>query len=73
MNSHMLEFELKGQDYIPLNTLLKFLNLVRSGGEANQVVDDGLVEVNDIVEKQRRKKLRTGDRIMFQKTSVIIK
>jgi ribosome-associated protein len=69
----MIEFDLQGHEFIPLNTLLKLLSLVRSGGEANQVIDDGLAKVNGVVEKQRRKKLRAGDKIMFQKTSVVVK
>jgi ribosome-associated protein YbcJ (S4-like RNA binding protein) len=32
----MIEFELNGHEFIPLNKLLKLLNLVQSGGEANQ-------------------------------------
>jgi ribosome-associated protein len=69
----MTEFELHEHEFIPLNNLLKLLGLVRSGGEANQVVDAGEVMVNGAVEKQKRKKLRAGDKVMFQKTIVVIK
>jgi ribosome-associated protein YbcJ (S4-like RNA binding protein) len=48
------------------------LNLVQSGGEANQRIDEGKVMVNDAVEKQKRKKLRTGDTITFQKNVIKI-
>ena len=54
----MQTFELEGYDFIELNKLLKILNLVGSGGEAKQFIDEGMVNVNGQVEKQRRKKLR---------------
>ena len=69
----MIEFELQGHEFIPLNKLLKLLNLVQSGGEANQRIEEGEVMVNDAVEKQKRKKLRVGDKILFQSVTVIIK
>ena len=69
----MTEFELHENEFIPLNNLLKLLGLVRSGGEANKVIDDGEVKVNNAVEMQRRKKLRAGDKIVFEKTTIVIK
>lgn len=68
----MIEFELHEHEYIALNNLLKLLNLVQSGGEANQRIDEGKVMVNDAVEKQKRKKLRTGDTVTFQKSMIKI-
>jgi len=68
----MIEFELSGHEFIPLNKLLKLLNLVQSGGEANQWIEEGAVSVNDVVETQKRKKLRAGDKIVFQNSTVII-
>ncbi len=62
----MIEFELQGHEFIPLNTLLKFLNLVMSGGEANQAIEAGEVSVNGAVEHQKRKKIRAGDKVLFQ-------
>ncbi|MEQ8628478.1 RNA-binding S4 domain-containing protein [Ekhidna sp.] len=59
-------FELEGYDFIELNKLMKIMNLVGSGGEAKQFIDEGLVLVNGQVEKQRRKKLRTGDVVSFE-------
>lgn len=53
-------------DYIALNQFLKFMNWVASGGEANQVILDGMVEVNGEVELRKRKKLRDGDQIRFE-------
>jgi ribosome-associated protein len=68
-----MEFELNDHEFIPLNKLLKLLNLVQTGGESNQRIEEGEVTVNGVVEKQKRKKLRAGDRVVFQKTVVIIR
>ena len=65
-------FELEGHDFIELNKLLKIMQLVGSGGEAKQFIDEGLVQVNGTVEKQRRKKLRKGDKVLFEGEKVQI-
>ncbi len=57
----MREFYIKKEDYITLQDLLKFENLVSSGGEAKQIILDGLVSVNGEIETRRGKKLRDGD------------
>lgn len=69
----MKEFDLEGHEYIALNQLLKMMGLVETGGEANIRVDDGEVKVNGTVELQRRKKLRSGDRVVFREQTIIIK
>lgn len=66
-------FELIDHEYIQLNQLLKLLGLVDTGGEANQRIVDGEVIVNQLVELQKRKKLRSGDVIIFDKTVITIK
>ena len=68
----MIDFKLNEHEFITLNNLLKLLNLVGSGGEANQRIEEGEVMVNDAVEKQKRKKLRVGDRVVFQGNIVIV-
>lgn len=67
-----MNFELKGNEFIELNKLLKLLRLVDSGGMAKQVIDEGLVLVNGNVELQKRKKLRNGDRVMFNEIEITI-
>ena len=52
-------------EYIKLDALLKFAALVSSGGEAKEVVGEGLVAVNGEVCTMRGKKLRPGDRVEF--------
>jgi ribosome-associated protein len=50
-------------EYIKLDSFLKAVNAVGSGGEAKLVIADGLVKVNGSVELRRGRKLRPGDRI----------
>jgi len=58
----MQKFELgEGHDFIELNKLLKATQLAHSGGEANQLIMEGYVEVNGVHETQKRKKLKKGD------------
>ena len=59
-------FELEDYDFIELNKLLKIMGLAMTGGEAKQLIDQGLVLVNGAVEKQRRKKLRKGDVVKLE-------
>jgi ribosome-associated protein len=49
------------------------LGLVDTGGEANQRIVDGEVVVNNQVEYQKRKKLRTGDVVGFNGQFITIK
>ena len=68
----MNKFELKGQEYIQLNQLMKILNWVNSGGEANIFIDEGLVKVNGTVETRRRNKLKSGMIVEFNQQKVKI-
>lgn len=55
------EFSLDGQEFIELIKLLKFVNVAQSGGEAKQMVTDGMVKLNGEVESRKRKKIIIGD------------
>lgn len=68
----MKYFKLQSDDHIPLNNLLKVLNLVDSGGEANIRITEGELIVNGQIETQKRKKLRPGDVVEFQKQQITI-
>lgn len=59
-------------EYIKLDSLLKFANLVSSGGEAKILIADGQVLVNDEICTQRGKKLYSGDKISLAGEIVII-
>jgi ribosome-associated protein len=50
---------------VELYKLLKFQGLCSSGGEAKAVIADGLVTLNGEVELQKRKKLVSGDTVVF--------
>lgn len=50
---------------IELYKILKFENLVGSGGEAKHVISLGLVRLNGMVETRKRKKIFFGDVIEF--------
>ncbi len=73
IKTYTMEFELIDHEYIQLNQLLKLLGLVDTGGEANQRIVDGEVKVNNTIEFQKRKKLRTGDSILFGQILITIK
>lgn len=65
----MIEFKLEGE-FIPLIGLLKATGLVQSGGEAQTVVEDGLVKYNGEVDYRKRLKVRAGDIIEFMSNKV---
>ena len=68
----MKEIEIP-QEPFELNKLLKFENLVASGGEAKFVINEGLVTVNGEVETRKRKQIVAGDTIEFQNESFKVK
>ena len=50
-------------EFIKLDALLKFANVVMTGGEAKMVIQDGDVSVNGEVCTMRGKKIRPGDTV----------
>ena len=52
-------------EFIKLQDLLKFANLVESGGEAKECVQGGEVMVNGEICTMRGKKIRPGDVVVF--------
>ena len=52
-------------EYIKLQDLLKFANLVETGGEAKERIQKGEVAVNGEVCTMRGKKIRPGDEVKF--------
>lgn len=50
-------------DYIKLDSFLKGVNIVGSGGEAKIIIADGQVRVNGETETRRGRKLYPGDRV----------
>ena len=57
-------------EFVELYKILKFEGLAESGGNAKQLISEGLVKVNGTVETRKRKKISAGDRIDFSGQSI---
>ena len=53
-------------EFIKLDQLLKFSDIVPSGGIAKEVIQDGLVSVNGEECTMRGKKIRSGDTVVIE-------
>jgi len=62
-------FHIRGE-YIELIKLLKATSLCHTGGMAKMVVTDGLVKVDGEVEFRKRCKIRRGQIVTFEQTSI---
>jgi ribosome-associated protein len=56
-----MKFSLEGSEFIELIGLLKAVGISETGGQAKQMVDDGMVKVNGQAENRKRAKIRAGD------------
>lgn len=65
-------FSLEGHEFIPLDQLLKLLRIVESGGQAHDVISQGMVMRDGEVETRKRAKMRAGDSITFMDYHIII-
>ena len=52
-------------EFIKLQDLLKFANLVETGGEAKELIQGGEVQVNGETCTQRGRKIRPGDKVDY--------
>lgn len=59
-------------DFIKLEAALKYAALTATGGEAKEVILEGLVTVNGEVCTMRGKKLRNGDSFTFNGETYVI-
>lgn len=50
-------------DFIQLQAFLKFMGIAETGGEAKEMVQDGIIRVNKEICTVRGKKLRNGDTV----------
>ena len=64
-------FVLRGET-IDLHCLLKAAGLCGSGGEAKQVIEQGLVSVDGQVETRKACKIRRGQTVSFDGHSVAV-
>lgn len=59
-------------EFIRLDALLKFENLVMTGGEAKAVIQDGMVKYNGETCTMRGKKVYPGDSVEFAGRKLLI-
>ncbi len=57
-------------EFIKLDALLKYAGLVETGGEAKTCIQEGMVCVNGQVCTMRGKKIRPGDRVLFDEKEI---
>lgn len=60
-------------EFIKLEAFLKFAGAVSTGGEAKNIIQDSLVQVNGEVCTMRGKKLRRGDEVLVGKYHLKVK
>ena len=68
----MEEFDLEGQEYVELNSLLKLTGLCPSGGMAKMMIAEGNVLVDGQVEFRKRCKIRSGQQVEFDGQRITI-
>ena len=61
-----------GTEFIKLESAMKLMNMVPSGGSAKLEIQDGNVLVNGEVCTMRGKKLRDGDKFTFNGETYLI-
>lgn len=57
---------------IELCQFIKFGGLSASGGEAKQLVAEGSVQLNGVVETRKRKQLAVGDRVTLNGETLVV-
>lgn len=61
------------EDFIKLDSLLKYAGIASTGGHAKMLIQDELVRVNGEICTQRGKKIRIGDKVLIEDTVLLIK
>jgi len=70
MNTQKIEVNLEGEEFIPLQSLLKLSGLCDTGGEAKHAIVGGEVKVDGEVETRRGKKITAGQNVSFKGKTV---
>lgn len=60
------------EETIKLDQFLKLAQVVKSGGEAKQLIQAGLVWVNGVIEMRRGRKLRAGDVVVVDGEELVV-
>ena len=61
-----------GEEYITLQSLLKVANVIPTGGMVKLFLEEKVVLVNGERENRRGRKLRSGDKVEFEKVVLIV-
>ena len=54
------------ENYIKLDSFMKWQNLAETGGQAKLLIQNGEVRVNGKIETRRGRKLVNGDKVSFK-------
>lgn len=65
-------FELAGQEFILLQSLLQVGGVCNTGGEAKALIVEGDVTVDDEIETRRGRKIRAGQRVSCAGVTIIV-
>lgn len=60
------------EDFIKLDSLLKFADMAATGGHAKILIQNGEVEVNGEICTIRGKKIRKGDTVKTEEKEIIV-
>lgn len=66
-----IKFTLKNE-YIEMNKLLKATGLCATGGMAKVMIDDGYVKVDGETEFRKRCKLKKGQKVEFEGSTITL-
>lgn len=61
-----------GEEFIRLGQVLKAVGFVENGGQAKEVIQEGLVSVNGEVETRRGRKLYPNDVVSFEEDELTV-
>ena len=68
-----IHFKLReGEEFIPLQALLKAVNVVETGSEAAAAISVGLVLRDGVPELRRRAKIRAGEVVEYEHYRIVI-
>jgi ribosome-associated protein len=59
-------------EFIELHKLIKFLDLVDTGGQAKMLIEDGLVLRNGVIETRKRAKIIKGEKIQIGDVTITV-
>jgi ribosome-associated protein len=61
------------EDFIKLDSFMKWQNLIETGGQAKVVIQNGEVKVNGKNETRRGRKLIDGDKVTYNGKTIVVK